>query len=111
MFLRCVAKAVRHAYNAYLALNLKFEYYWIDWLRMTSFYVLYVAEYMLSVALIVSVIPHVKGTGYALPNELNFHLDTSLLYFLVLSIIVPNFISTFVYLHKKRAQQLYYVYG
>ena len=98
-----MAKVVRHAYNAYLALNLKFEYYWVDWLRMSSFYVLYGAEYLLFVALIVAVLPKVKGTGYALPNELNFHLDMSLVYFLVLSVSVPNFISTFVYLHKKRA--------
>ena len=78
---------------------------------MTSFYVLYVTEYLLSVALVVSVLPQIKGTGYALPNEINFHLDMSLVYFLVLSVSVPNFVSTFVYLHKKRSQQLYYVYG
>ena len=101
--MRCVAKVVRHAYNAYLALNLKFEYFWVDWLRMTSFYVLYVLEYLLFIALTVSVLPKVKGTGYALPNEINFHLDMSLVYFLVLSVSVPNFVSTSVYLHKKRS--------
>lgn len=44
--LRCASKIIRHGYNAYLALNLKFEYYWIDYLRMTSFYVLYLAEFI-----------------------------------------------------------------
>lgn len=41
--LRCISRTIRHVYNAYLALNLKFEYYWVDYLRMTSFYLLYVA--------------------------------------------------------------------
>ena len=81
---------------------------------MTSFYVLYVTEYLLSLLLIITTLPIIKGnsaTSYSLPNELNFHFDLSLVYFLALSVSVPNFISTFVYLHKKRAQQLYYVYG
>ena len=103
VYLRCCAKVVRHLYNAYLALNLKFEYFWVDWLRMTSFYVLYVAEYFLGVALIIAVLPKVRGTGYTLPNEFNVHIDLSLLYVLVISVSVPNFVSTFVYLHKKRA--------
>ena len=107
VYLRCVSKLLRHSYNAYLALNLKFEYYWVDWLRMTSFYVLYVAEYLLSVILLIITLPFVKvnpETSYSLPNDLNFHFDLTLVYFLVLCISVPNFVSTFVYLHKKRAQ-------
>ena len=114
VYLRCLAKLLRHSYNAYLALNLKFEYYWIDWIRMTSFYILYISEYLISLLLIVVTLPHVKGnsaTSYSLPNELNFHFDLTLVYFLLLCMSVPNFVSTFVYLHKKRAQQLYYVYG
>lgn len=112
--LRCVSKAVRHFYNAYLSLDLKFEYFLIDYSRMTSFYVLYVAEYALTVLLLWQAIPGVKQSAAMkinMPNALNLDLDLTLVYFCVLTLSVPNFVNTFVYLHKKRQQQLYSIYS
>ena len=53
-------KIVRHFYNAYLAMDLKFEVYAIDYLRMTSYYILYVLEYLYSIILVVVTLPQVK---------------------------------------------------
>jgi len=58
--IRCFSKIVRHFYNAYLAMDLKFEVYWIDYLRMTSFYVLYSFEYLISLLLVIVTMPKVK---------------------------------------------------
>lgn len=83
-------------------------------MRMTSFYILYVTEYLVAVFMLVQVIPTIKmprNSVTSMPNNLNFDLDLTLVYFVALFVSVPNFISTFIYLHKKREQQLYFVYG
>jgi len=48
---------MRHFYNAYSAMDLKFEVYAIDYLRMTTFYVLYPLEYFLTLWLVIRTIP------------------------------------------------------
>jgi Protein tyrosine phosphatase-like protein, PTPLA len=60
VILRCVQKTIRHFYNAYSAMDLKFEVYAIDYIRMTSFYVLYPAEYIYSLVLVINTLPKVK---------------------------------------------------
>ena len=60
VILRCLAKIMRHFYNAYSAMDLKFEVYAIDYVRMTSFYVFYPLEYILSLWLVIRTIPHIK---------------------------------------------------
>lgn len=60
VILRCVQKTIRHFYNAYSAMDLKFEVYAIDWLRMSSFYVLYPLEYIYSLVLVVNTLPKIK---------------------------------------------------
>ena len=60
MILRCFAKTMRHFYNAYSAMDLKFEVYAIDYLRMTSFYVIFPLEYVLSLWLVIRTLPHIK---------------------------------------------------
>lgn len=57
---RCFNKIIRHFYNAYTAMDLKFEVYGIDWVRMTSFYVLYPLEYILSLCLVFETLPVIK---------------------------------------------------
>lgn len=114
VLLRCASKIIRHGYNAYLALNLKFEYYLIDYARMTAFYFLYSAEFLCSILLLISALPAIKRSNQMvmeMPNEFNFDFDFTLVYFAFLFCSLPNFISTFNYLHKKRQQQLYSVYG
>jgi len=41
-----------------------------------------------------------------MPNLMNFDFDYQLIYFFYICASLPNFINTFVYLHRKRAQQL-----
>jgi hypothetical protein len=41
-----------------------------------------------------------------MPNRLNFDFDYQLVFFFYICASVPNFINTFVYLHRKRQQQL-----
>jgi hypothetical protein len=60
VILRCLTKAMRHFYNAYSAMDLKFEVYAIDYLRMTSFYILYPLEYVLSLWLVTRTLPQIK---------------------------------------------------
>ena len=97
---RCTNKTLRHCYNAYLACNLKFKYYWVDWIRMSSFYLLYTAEYALTLALAFTAIPALKTKSQsAMPNTLNFSVDLTLLLYGLICLSVPNFVSTWVYLH------------
>ena len=93
-------------------MDLKFKYFWLDWIRMSSFYVLYSAEYAITLLLAFATIPYVKKESFwPMPNTLNFNVDMTLIYFVLICLSVPNFISTWVYLHQKRSQQLYYCYG
>ena len=60
VILRCVQKIIRHFYNAYSAMDLKFEVYAIDYIRMTSFYFLYPLEYIYSLVIVLDVLPEIK---------------------------------------------------
>lgn len=60
VILRCVSKLIRHFYNAYLAMDLKFEVYVIDYIRMTSYYIIYVLEYIYSLILVIVALPELK---------------------------------------------------
>ena len=110
--MRCFNRIVRHTYNAYTACTRKFTYFMLDWLRMTSFYILYTSEYALTVSLVVSSMPKLRTRElYTMPNFVNFNLDYTLVYYSFLAVSLPNFVSTWIYLHQKRRQQLYYVAG
>jgi hypothetical protein len=104
VLVRCLNKITRHVYNAYLACSLKLQYFWVDWLRMSSFYIFYTAEFILAVALTLTTMPYIKEAGmFGMPNRINFCLDLPLVYFALLCLSVPNFISTWLYLHHKRS--------
>lgn len=60
VILRCVSKIIRHFYNAYTAMDLKFEVYAIDYIRMTSFYLIYPLEYVYTLILVVNTLPKIK---------------------------------------------------
>ncbi len=60
ILLRSSSKIVRHFYNAYLAMDLKYELYFIDYFRMTSYYLLFVAEYIISLVLVIQTLPVIK---------------------------------------------------
>ena len=55
-----ISKIVRHFYNAYSAMDLKFEVFAIDYIRMTSFYIIYPLEYIYSLTLVINTLPVIK---------------------------------------------------
>ena len=78
---------IRHFYNAYLAMDLKFEVYAIDYVRMTSYYVIYLIEYLYSLILVITTLPFIKYVisfdlirrdgilQKNMPNYFNFDFD------------------------------------
>ena len=84
---RCLNKIIRHLYNAYLALKFKLYYFWLDWSRMSSFYVLYSFEFAISTCIVWTALPYVKEAKMIqMPNRFNFCLDFSLLYLALLGL-------------------------
>ena len=84
----------------------KFKLYPIDWARMTSFYVLYPTEYALSIIIVLATLPVVKRTKALVLTE-KLGIDFAIVYFLYICLSFPHFLNTFIYLHRKRLQQLY----
>ena len=73
VLVRCLNKLLRHFYQTYSALGLRFAYYPVDWIRMSSFYVIYTSEYILSLLLVIITIPVVKAEpSLQMPNIFNF---------------------------------------
>jgi hypothetical protein len=104
-----VNKIIRHFYNAYLHMDLRFEIYPIDWFRMSSFYVTYSLEYLISLLVVVTAIPEVKKSPIIYKNEfLNFSFDYLFVLLFYVCASIPYFLNTIVYLHSKRSQMLYY---
>lgn len=108
MCVRSSIKLIRAFYQVYLQLGFKFLFYPIDWLRMTSFYVLYPADYALSTICVLITLPLVKDveelTWEVMPGKLR--VDLTIFYYIYLPTSVFVFITTFVYLHQKRQEQL-----
>lgn len=109
MLVRTLSTVVRNSYHIYVNMDLKFVYPAFDWFRMTTFYVLYTAEYVISVLLVLAVFPYIKRSSQFhihLPNQNKLQFDFAWIYLLYLTASLPNFIASFVHLHMKRAQQL-----
>merc|ERR1712166_841228 len=82
IIVRCFNKIIRHVYNAYLCLKMKLQYYWLDWFRMSSFYIFYTVEMLIATCLVLKSMPHVKeAKTYQMPNRFNFCIDLTLIYF------------------------------
>lgn len=109
MLVRTISTVVRNSYHIYVNMDMKFVYPAFDWFRMTTFYVLYSAEYVISILLVLAVFPYIKRSSQFhihLPNQNKLQFDFAWIYLLYLTASLPFFINTFVYLHMKRAQQL-----
>ena len=59
MVARCVNKMLRHMYNTYCAMGLKFALYGFEFFRTSSFYILYLVEYALINVLVIEALPEV----------------------------------------------------
>lgn len=101
---RVLSKLIRYIYHTYTTMGFKFRFYPLDWCRMTAFYILYPAEYFLSVIIILATLPVTKANQTFTINILGFDLDFGILYLAYLCGSLPNFLSTLIYLHSKRRQ-------
>ena len=105
--LKATQMILRHLYNCFKALDIKFGLYPVSWLRMTLFYVLYPAEYMtigfLMLYLMLAALPYAKAfsssseaSGIALtilrktPELVQKHFDLSFVYFFYMFLGVPQ---------------------
>jgi hypothetical protein len=113
--LKATQMILRHLYNCFKALDIKFGLYPVSWLRMTLFYVLYPAEYMTIGFLMLAALPYAKAfsssseaSGIALtilrktPELVQKHFDLSFVYFFYMFLGVPHFCNTYIKLHRKR---------
>ena len=57
---RLVTRIIKHVYNIYINMGLRFELVWLDYFRFTSFYVLYPLENICSYILIYFVIDDLR---------------------------------------------------
>jgi hypothetical protein len=44
MGIRLIERSIKHLYNVYINMGLRFELIWFDYFRLTAFYVLYPIE-------------------------------------------------------------------
>ena len=105
--IRCINKQIRHLYNTYSAMGLKFTLYGFEFFRTTSFYVIYLVEYALINIMVLTALPEVSPVLIPeLPS-----LDSKFFYILFLCFCLPHFVSTYISLHKKRKTTLIYAWN
>ena len=100
--IRCVNKQVKHSYNTYCAMGLKFTFYPFEFFRTTSFYIIYLAEFALMNILVIEALPFVKPILFQNWEGQIKQLDSRFFYILFLCFALPHFLSTYIRLHKKR---------
>jgi len=60
MLIRLTERSIKHIYNIYIQMGLRFELIWIDYFRFTSFYVLYPMEVICSYVVLYFMFPFIK---------------------------------------------------
>mmetsp|Transcript_31013 Transcript_31013/g.30560 ORF Transcript_31013/g.30560 Transcript_31013/m.30560 type:complete len:174 (-) Transcript_31013:63-584(-) len=104
MAIRVIERIIKHVYNVYIAMGLRFELVWLDYFRFSSFYVLYPLELLCSYAVIYHLYPDIRKLfEYDLGG---FTLDYGVCIFMYIGISIPNFLNTFHYLNNKKKQLL-----
>ena len=75
---------------------------------MTSFYLFYPIEYIISNLLVFVTLPLLKRNNlFVFQEKIGLSIDFAILHFFYVCMSLPHFFNTFVYLHRKRLQQLY----
>jgi hypothetical protein len=88
-------------------MDLRFEVYQVDWFRMTSFYLTFTLEYLISVLLVIKTIPFLRNEPKTWNiRSLNIKFDYAFVLIFYLCASFPYFLNTIVYLHRKRQQML-----
>jgi len=105
--LRSFRKLFRYFNRMYLDMGFRNEVYSIEWINITLLTISFPLEYLVSVLIVLVTYPvarQSKDTKLVITQ--NFRLDGSLLYLMLLFISVPYFLSTLVYVCRKRTQVL-----
>eukprot|EP00252_Welwitschia_mirabilis_P014023 TRINITY_DN31046_c0_g1_i1.p1 TRINITY_DN31046_c0_g1~~TRINITY_DN31046_c0_g1_i1.p1 ORF type:complete len:218 (-),score=11.23 TRINITY_DN31046_c0_g1_i1:273-926(-) len=82
---------------------------WLQWLRYTLFFVLYVTGISSEVGLIYNALPYVKKSGLysiRMPNKFNFAFDYYYACLIVLAIYVPGSPHMYTYMIQQRKKAL-----
>ena len=104
---RSARKLVRYFNRIYLDMGFRNEVYAIEWLSITSLTITFPIEYIISVVIVLvtfQVARYSTLTKFTLSENLT--LDGSLAYLVLLFVSLPYFLSTLVYLCRKRQQTL-----
>ena len=89
-------------------MGLKFTLYGFEFARMTSFYVIYLMEYMLMNVLVIQALPEVQPVFFP---HWEGAFDSKFFYILFLCFALPHFVGTYIELHKKRQKNLIYAWN
>mmetsp|Transcript_24910 Transcript_24910/g.27561 ORF Transcript_24910/g.27561 Transcript_24910/m.27561 type:complete len:167 (+) Transcript_24910:197-697(+) len=107
MLIRLTERIIKHVYNIYINMGLRFELVWLDYFRFSSFYVLYPLEVICSYIVIYFLYPHIRGILFSFEIEQPaFTLDYGIILVIYILISIPNFLNTLHYLHNKKVQLL-----
>ncbi len=107
MTIRSYRKLVRYFNRMYLDMGFRNEVYSIEWLNITSLTLTFPVEYLISVLIVLVTYPVAHQSLHTKIRVTdNFKLDGSLMYLVLLFVSVPYFLSTLVYLCRKRTQVL-----
>ena len=79
---RMISRLIKHIYNIYINMGMRFELIWLDYFRFTSFYLFLPLEAILSYALLYCIFPEIKKNSPVLYryNE-DIHIDYILFVF------------------------------
>ena len=105
--IRSVRKAVRYFHRIYLEMGFRHEVYVLEWLCITTLTFSFPLEYVTSVVIILVTFPvarHAQSMQISLGNAVS--LDLSLFYLVLLFASLPYFLSTLVYVCRKRSHQI-----
>ena len=100
---RSARKLVRYFNRIYLDMGFRNEVYAIEWFSITSLTISFPIEYIISVIIVLvtfQVARYSNSTKFTITENLT--LDGSLAYLILLFVSLPYFLSTLVYLCRKR---------
>ena len=108
ILIRIASRLIKHVYNIYINMGMRFQIVWLDYFRFTSFYLMLPLEVMCSYLVIYFLFSDIRlnGPKFFKIESIDFVVDYTLLIFMYFTISIPNLFNTFSYLHDKRIQLL-----
>ena len=105
--IRSVRKMLRYLHRMYLDLGFRHEVFPLEWLCINGLCFTLPMEYLIGVIIILVTFPVARhASSLNLKICSSFTIDLSLLYFVALFLSIPYFLSSLVYICRKREQQM-----